>query len=926
MSIEQGGTDQVEQSSPQPVINQELLEKLYENKASLLDGVTRDLSAEELKNIYEEIFKFQQDLSDKHSDKGLTWLTPEYNERREKQEYDGKFINQLEKSISRDFLQTHGLAQAFQTYKETRRDNVLEQAKIIQEDFIEEITFYIQNAPRAKTFQGLEQLSAGDKLLLLQILTTKQTLSTSRGHERDFQNLTEIISTQSNSPFADFIIKYCTNLNAELKLFDSKNTYYDDDELGHSLHNASVWSAHENNDITNAIRPDEVLTKGEQIIRIAKDTLAIIDSNGTPRAYAYISEEKLVDKQKLKLNSLDSMIELYSPWEGYQKDANNFSIYENMEDLSMLIWNLNDINNQIIRGYYQIELNDFKGLGEIWFQISPVLTALEWEQLFKQSSDYLGDYSGSSDSINGAKYKGLIKALNEKINPQYTQEMRQWLEKIRPEIEAGIPKVKFHNYQELTQDRTINPFSNAEDDLVVYFSFIHNPVFQIQIEKELNIDLIKIDLNSQIHLLRFLVHADQETYHRFVELMKYNRHSRLISYNVELHDNFLKSFLTCADDLEFGKRIMDIYEQQEVKHEEIKPNGVKFVEYDQEALPAIFAKYAEIVDAVENVRSYLQENYRGATDNQAIDLIIQNLLRKGKDLLADFADNPRGPEEIIIALENYRTETLIFASTCRALKQEGQQVNLEDFTQYGVDVLLATEIVPEDRRMMAQILNENWQEQDPKIAPYVLHDLQESFKNTDSRFYILRYNNQILGFKRFDNLPNKDLYAGSFNINSQLRRSGIGEAAMRAYLNQEASKHVIHANTSPFTPITMRYIGEFGFVGTNIEDIDYEGNYFSGLGMERNDQINNKYRFNKASYGEIAKNYQNGELDKETNSLVILVSQEELLNQMRQILLPGEMVLTAYRQDPDNENQYLLAFEKKIPVKNQTENSELVAV
>ncbi len=425
---------------------------------------------------------------------------------------------------------------------------------------------------------------------------------------------------------------------------------------------------------------------------------------------------------------------------------------------------------------------------------------------------------------------------------------------------------------------------------------LQNPVFKEIIRLDFGVDLSTLSLRVQNQFLNFIKDGDKKLIAGVREfVLDVNSDDQKISR--------MKSFLSMEEDPGMALKIFSLEKKYTDKSE------------------PIFSKYAEIVDAAENVRSYLQENYHGQADSgQTIELIIQNLLHKGKDLLADFADNPREPEEVISALENYRTETLIFASTCRALKQEGQQINLEDFRQYGVDVLPATEIVPEDQQIMMQVSTENWQNQDQDLAEYALDSLQKSFTNPESRFYILRYGGQVLGFKRFDNMENNDLYAGSFNINPQLRRSGIGEAAMRAYLSQEAETHTVHADASPFTPITTRYIGEFGFVGTNIKDMEYKGKTFPLLGMERNDKIIDQYRFVSAPYGEIAKNYRNSEPDQETGTLVILVNQENVLDQMRQSLSSGDLVLTAYRPNPDNPKEYLLAFEPKIKVENPTEN------
>jgi len=929
MSIEQGEIqpEKIEKLHNEPVITKEFIQKLHLNEASLLDGITNNLSAEDLKQIYDQIFEYRQMLAGKNSAENISIWAPKWANDREQQEKNGKFINQLETFIARDYFQTHGLAQSFAAYQELATENFLHENSTLRSNLLDEISNFLESAKRPEIYQTLDQMADGAKLALLKDLAIRQSIDA--GNSQIFDYLSESVLAQDNSPFTSFIVKYCHRLNQESQksrkirsLNAGEFSYLHQDSIDEARH----WSARESQDITDSIRPEQPLAEGEQIVHIAKDAVAIIAKDGEPRAYAPISERQIKNSLNTKINTLDGFIELYSPLEGYQKDPDQFSIHKNMDDLGELIWNLERLNSEVICSYYKLDSYDFESLGKIWQQISPVMTAEEWKDLFEQMDNYSKTAEQNYENIGDPKYREIVEILNDKIESQYTRDTLSFLEKIRPEIVEQIPKIHFQNYQELARDHVINPFDNIEDDLAVYFSFLHNPVFQIKIEQEFGLDLTQIDLASQIHLLRFLVHTDEQTLAKFTSIANDTEadRARPVRNDMELKDNFLKSFLACADDLAFGKKIIDLYEKYETKAE-YDLNGSHVKEYSGKEISAIFNKYAEIVDAVENVRNYLSENYHGQTDSQTIDLITQNFLRKGKDLLSDFADNPRKPEEVIKALEDYKTETLIFASTCRALKQEGQQINLEDFKQYGVDVLPATEIAPEDQQAMTQILSENWKSQDPDLAEYALDSLQKSFTNRDSRFYILRYAGQVLGFKRFDNMENNDLYAGSFNINSRLRRSGIGEAAMRAYLSQEAQDHTVHADASPFTPITMRYIGEFGFVGTDIKDMDYKGKQFSLLGMERNDKLTGQYHFINASYGEIAKNYHDGDSDQGTGSLVKLVNQEELLNQMREVLLSGDLALTAYRPNPDNPKEYLLAFERKAQVENKTEFEELAA-
>jgi len=86
------------------------------------------------------------------------------------------------------------------------------------------------------------------------------------------------------------------------------------------------------------------------------------------------------------------------------------------------------------------------------------------------------------------------------------------------------------------------------------------------------------------------------------------------------------------------------------------------------------------------------------------------------------------------------------------------------------------------------------------------------------------------------------LYFGSFNIGPAVRGSKIGEAAMLSYLETEAENHTIHADSSPDTPITQSYIGNYGFVGRGVKNERWKTAKRSSNIIVRNNQENTSYQ------------------------------------------------------------------------------------
>jgi len=277
----------------------------------------------------------------------------------------------------------------------------------------------------------------------------------------------------------------------------------------------------------------------------------------------------------------------------------------------------------------------------------------------------------------------------------------------------------------------------------------------------------------------------------------------------------LRTFLSCEYDVRNSDAILSIGKQ-----------------LPEEIATSIFEKYGALVEAANAVEEQLHEKFRvvpGYSKEVAI-RISQNLLRKGRDLLVSLAKtSERNPEKIAATLDAIKADIELFKSAFRILYEEGVIENFEDVSGVEFGTKSPEELSDEDKATMRKMYDENY----PESAGYskefreaIFHGLEGAFtKKEGVRFYVLKKDDEMLGYNRFEDLPDtedgrKRKYVGSFNVAPQYQGSKLGDKIFDDCLAQEISEDtVIEAYADPTIPISSHYLETNGFVATGIEDI-----------------------------------------------------------------------------------------------------------
>lgn len=247
----------------------------------------------------------------------------------------------------------------------------------------------------------------------------------------------------------------------------------------------------------------------------------------------------------------------------------------------------------------------------------------------------------------------------------------------------------------------------------------------------------------------------------------------------------------------------------------------------------LFNKYGEVLDFAKKNEDEIAElffnNDQKLTKSQK-DQISKQLTAKAANILktmsdelhqSDIAGETIKLETVLRQLENAKADALFFASVFKTVSRN-KNIDFEDVRGLELERYYPSEIPQTDKQSMRQISEANWGG-NRELAEFVSKGFEQKLnqKDNQTQFHVLKKDNEVLGFIRFDardDIELNALYAGSFNISPAMRGSAIGESMMRNIVNEQAKEHPIYADFFPEVLAGTAYIEKFGFVITGVQD------------------------------------------------------------------------------------------------------------
>ncbi len=742
--------------------------------------------------------------------------------------------------------------------------------------------------------------------------------------------------------------------------------------------------------IEKLILPDVLVDPNNKIVRVASDTVAIVDHSNMPIKYGLFSEDEFNQKKKTEMGSEISVKDI-TKLESVLSQPNKI----NFENLIVYL------NHKILIPYCG---SDEKKLAKSWSEISDNLSEDDFSDFFnkqkelemikddlllKRSSimneaeeknlkasenfldffkkeiskgvfnslnsgfqemiqDFIESYDkekielaystavdfvvvlnnlGKNDhglfieynklrSLHHENFNSAEKQINdlyskaEKDNYELIQSHYQVLSsicsdpesllngiakkitEIKAALDGDVLKVNFSAYNDLTKDDQIVNFipEDNSDETILLLKHMHRPDMESYIKDVVGINLKEIPFRYQIYLLKFLSESNEEKIKQTAEFIN----------NAKDGDdklNKVKSFLSLRVEESDAEKIISI-------DQKMRDNSSLF-----------FGKVAQIVDLIDKKNEELQNLFFKEKKELNFKVLREKLLEKMHNIIVSFSgdlenNNSDDLKIILDKLENNKIETLFLVSVLESLKNSGDTLDLELIKNISLDIKdYGQDMSEDDKQQVLGIARDNWSDFDnKKMAETVLDGLEKSLVDVkEQKAYILKHQDDVIGFVRFEKTDHDNIYAGSFNVSKDLRGLSIGNVLMEKALMAEGNKNVLEAAVSIKIPAGCSYVEKVGFIADAIID-SYHGSGEKMFSIKLDKNLNQRLNTKNLSEDSLKKLIINKKEIKESLGEPVVVLKFDLVSEMSEY----EKALSLFLAESDDqlvkkeEDKYLL--------------------
>lgn len=197
-------------------------------------------------------------------------------------------------------------------------------------------------------------------------------------------------------------------------------------------------------------------------------------------------------------------------------------------------------------------------------------------------------------------------------------------------------------------------------------------------------------------------------------------------------------------------------------------------------------------------------------------LARQHTARKILKLLQALEYGEAQLDEIVKQIDNFNPEVElsknIISTTIQSLQNERVEFGLDDIKDLDYENLGATELSEREIFRMIEIYKENYKGFGTEITQQLIDKFKENLYQKGSSFNILRYQGNIIGFFKIDDIDNNKVHVSAFNVDSAYRGVKIGETMLQESIDNLAKEKIIFAECNYDLPIANNYISR-GFIG-----------------------------------------------------------------------------------------------------------------
>lgn len=307
--------------------------------------------------------------------------------------------------------------------------------------------------------------------------------------------------------------------------------------------------------------------------------------------------------------------------------------------------------------------------------------------------------------------------------------------------------------------------------------------------------------NMRFDLLKLGVYSTNLAWEEQVRLYKAlasggGRAERIKKFIKEFGGDGLKAFLSYEKNSQVSRIIYELSEKNlELAH-------------------VIFNKIAQIIDQINNIDLFLENNFGKENHSEEIRAQVRGLLLgKATSVLETVSGDLYSESEVIEKLETINTQTLLFASSFKSLIESGFDISLEDIANAELVTHTGATLSREDYGIMFDMYKKNQGANSPINQELILKSFSKAAENPKARFHIFKWNNKLQGFVVFQDDENGFSKGSAFNVDPETHGYKIGDAILNQVIKKEAEVRPLIADVLAMNTIVPKYL-DIGWVAT----------------------------------------------------------------------------------------------------------------
>lgn len=321
--------------------------------------------------------------------------------------------------------------------------------------------------------------------------------------------------------------------------------------------------------------------------------------------------------------------------------------------------------------------------------------------------------------------------------------------------------------------------------------------FRDDIQKILNIDLSKLNIENQFYFLNFIQGKTEKELGGFKEFIKKSKNEK------EKIDK-LRTFLSIEQGgKEMGDKILMLGEK-----------------LPESSASVLFKTYGEMIDATDEVENILRDSLKEEVKSEIINEAKESLLVNAKNLLEKYVDSVSSCEgqtcidigkELEERLSLAKKSIFAFSSACKVLTEQGD-FSFEDFKK----AKLAYDRSPLADKMREEIIKmhqENTKQYPEKLRELWRGTLRDGLEkeNPNQLVVSVSYEDEVVSAMRVIEREDGSWYGASFNVNPTIQGGRIGSELLKEVLRDLAKDKPFVADCYSKNPMLETYLNKFGF-------------------------------------------------------------------------------------------------------------------